>query len=194
MTCRRRRVDPGAALPAADVRPARAPLRLHGRQTLVLELDRHGRIERSASAKRSACSAAAPGSPRSDRGCPTTTTVDAVLVDERGHGLELARRLADVDRADRNRHPSFGIGDRDADPGVAEVERPGHPHGRVGHRRSSSSRTRRRDRPERLAESCPHPCRRRSPGRPCRRRRRRSSPRRRRAAPAPSRRVRSRRP
>ena len=43
----------------------------------------------------------------------------AVLGDEGGDRLQLARRLAHVDRADGNREPPIGVGDGDADPRVA---------------------------------------------------------------------------
>ena len=47
---------------------------------------------------------------------------DVVLGDQGGDRLQLARRLAHVDRADGNREAPIGVGDGDADPRVAEIE------------------------------------------------------------------------
>ena len=45
-----------------------------------------------------------------------------VFSDQGGDRLQLARRLAHMDRADGDREASVGVGDRDADPRVTEVE------------------------------------------------------------------------
>ena len=77
---------------------------------------------RNASAKASACSARGPDAPDIDRGCPHDHRRRVELVDQRCDGLQLAGRLTGPDRAERHGHASVGIGDRDTDARVAQIE------------------------------------------------------------------------
>ena len=105
----------------AGPRRAERSLGLDGGKAFVLELDG----DRQEPAERLREALGQTGAlPRFSRELQRVTEDDeghVVLADQLGDGLQV-RRGTGADRSERHRQPAFRIGDRDADPGVAEVQ------------------------------------------------------------------------
>src|SRR5688500_9088316 len=124
-------VDHAASPPPTGSRGGERPLRLYGRQSLVLQLD--GNLHDSRERVHERVRVPGPSSvlaPEGERE-PDHDQRRLSLPYQLGDRQQLTWRSPDVHGADRHRDLPFGIGDRDPDPGVAQIEpedRPGRGH------------------------------------------------------------------
>ena len=124
-----RSVDHLASTTARDPGVPQGPFGLDGGEPFVVELNGHGQHRAQGVGEGLGLLGSRTSRTRKRTWVAHHDRRGVVVGNERGHRFQLARWLPDVDRADRHRHAAGGIGDRDTDASVPQIEPEDAPRG-----------------------------------------------------------------
>jgi hypothetical protein len=105
----RRLIDRLPSVPAAGARFPQPPIRLHGREPLVLKV--HGHLQEHAQTLGELLSpvSGCASLPRQGQGMTHDDIRGPVLADQGGHRLQVSRRPGNTEGSRGNRNPALGV-------------------------------------------------------------------------------------